>query len=210
MTAESKTIEQLTAEIQNLRQQGAELETWKGRHEGVLEAYKKSESKFRCLAEYSIAGVCIIQDGLFKYANTKMAEIFGYTIDELVDKVPAKDLVLHVDWPMVEENIRLRICGESEAIAYQFRGIKKDGEVIRVDVHGSCVDHEGAPAVMGTLLDITQRIRTEAELEKEVNKLRALYDLAVAMTADNNLNENLSMVVEQSRKLLGFLVHCPS
>ena len=204
MTAESNTIEQLTAEIRNLRQQVAELETWKGRHEWVLEAYKQSESKFRCLAEYSIAGVCIIQDGLFKYANTKMAGIFGYTVDELVDKVPAKDLVLDEDWPMVEENIRLRICGKTEAIAYQFRGIRKDGEVIRVDVHGSCVDHEGAPAVMGTLLDITQRIRTEAELEKEVNKLRALYDLAVAMTADNNLNENLSMVVEQSRKLLGF------
>ncbi len=67
MTAESKTIEQLTAEIRNLRQQVAELETWKSRHEGVLEAYKQSESKFRCLAEYSVAGVCIIQDGLFKY-----------------------------------------------------------------------------------------------------------------------------------------------
>jgi hypothetical protein len=60
---------------------------------------------------------------------------------------------------------------------------------------------------MGTLLDITQRIRTEAELEKEVNKFRALYDLAVAMTADNNLIENLSMVVEHSRKLLVLTHH---
>ncbi len=136
--------------------------------------------------------------------NIKIAGIFGYTVDELVEKVPAKALVLDEDWPMVEENIRLRICGKTEAIAYQFSGIKKDGEVIRVDVHGSCVDHDGAPAVMGILLDITQRIRTEAELEKEVKKFRALYDLAVAMTADNNLIENLSMVVEHSRKLLGF------
>jgi PAS domain S-box-containing protein len=204
MTAESKTIELLTAEIRNLRQRVAELEAWKSRHEWVLEAYKQSESKFKSLAENSVAGVCIIQDGLFKYANAKLAGIFGYTVDELVDRVPAKALVLHEDWPMVEENISLRICGKTEAIGYQFSGIKKDGEVIRVDVHGSCVDHKGAPAVMGTLLDITQRIRTEAELEKEVNKFRGLYDLAVAMTADNNLNENLSMVVEQSRKLLGF------
>jgi PAS domain-containing protein len=89
MTAESKTIEQLTAEIRNLRQQVAELETWKSRHEWVLEAYRQSESKFKSLAENSVAGVCIIQDGLFKYANIKMAGIFGYTVDELVEKVPA-------------------------------------------------------------------------------------------------------------------------
>ncbi len=57
---------------------------------------------------------------------------------------------------------------------------------------------------MGTLLDITQRLRAEAELEREENKFRVLYDLAVAMTADNSLDDNLSMVVKQSRKLLGF------
>jgi two-component system cell cycle sensor histidine kinase/response regulator CckA len=53
-------------------------------------------------------------------------------------------------------------------------------------------------------MDITPRIRAEVELEKEANKFRVLYDLAVAMTADHSLDENLSMVVEQSRKLLGF------
>jgi len=53
-------------------------------------------------------------------------------------------------------------------------------------------------------LDVTPGIRAEAESEKEVNKFRVLYDLAVAMTADHNLDENLSMVVEQSRNLLGF------
>ena len=145
-----------------------------------------------------------VQDGIVKYVNPKIAAIFGYTVDELVDNVNAKTLVWPEDWSTVEENVRGRICGQAEATSYRFRGITKDGGIISVGIYFSGVDYEGRPALMGTLLDITQRLRAEAELEREENKFRTLYDLAVAMTADNSLDDNLSMVVKQSRKLLGF------
>ncbi len=204
MTTEFKTMEQLTAEIRHLHQRVAELETWKSPHEWVLEAYRRSEAKFQSLAENSGAGVCIVQDGIVKYVNPKTAAIFGYAFDELVDNVSAKILVWPEDWSMVEENLRCRICGKEETTGYQFRGITKNGEIIRVEIYCSSVDYEGGPALMCTLLDITQRARAEAELERQANKFRVLYDLAVAMTADNSLDDNLSMVVKQSRKFLGF------
>ncbi len=106
MTTEFKTMEQLGAEIRRLHQRVAELETQKSGHELILEAYRQSEAKFKSVAENSDAGVCIIQDGIVKYVNPKMAAIFGYTVDELVDNVNAKTLVLPEDWSMVEENIR--------------------------------------------------------------------------------------------------------
>ena len=102
MTAKSNTVEQLSEEIRHLRQRVAELETWKSRHEQVMEASRQSEGKFRNLAENAVAGVCIIQDGHFKYANARMAGLFGYTVAELVDKIPAEALVLPEDWPIVE------------------------------------------------------------------------------------------------------------
>lgn len=204
MKAKSESIEQLTAEIQSLRQQVAELETWKSRHKSVLEGYRQSEDKFRYLAENALAGICVIQDGRFKYANAKIAKIFGYDVDELVNKVPAEAVVSPEDWPMVKENIRKRIAGEEPAGGYQFRGIKKSGEIIRAEVYGSGMAYEGAPAIMGIILDITAHAEAEARLEHEADKFRALYDLAVAMTAGNDFNENLLMVVEQGRKLLDF------
>jgi PAS domain S-box-containing protein len=204
MTAESKTREQPTAETQHLRQGVVELEACKSQHEWLLDAYRRSEVKFRNLAEDSVTGVCMIQDGFVKYANHKLAGTFGYTVDELVDNFHAKALVLAEDWPMVEDNVRLLICGEAEAIGYQFRGVQKNGRIIRLETYGSCVDYKGGPAVMGTMVEITPRTGAKAELEKEANKFRALYDLALAMTADHDLDENLSMVVEQSRKLLDF------
>ena len=50
------------------------------------EALRESENKFRDLVEKSIVGVYLIQDKLFKYVNTRFAEIHGYTVEELVDK----------------------------------------------------------------------------------------------------------------------------
>jgi len=39
-------------------------------------------------------------------------------------------------------------------------------------------------------------------LQRELKKLRVLYDLAIAMTADRTLEENLQMIVDKSRELL--------
>lgn len=51
--------------------------------------------------------------------------------------------------------------------------------------------------------DVTLRKTVELTREKELNKFRALYDLAVAMTAENTLEENLTLVVEKSKELMG-------
>lgn len=48
-----------------------------------------------------------------------------------------------------------------------------------------------------------QRLEVEAHLEKELTKFQALYDLALAMTGVHSLDENLSLLVEKARRLLG-------
>lgn len=88
----------------------------------------ESENKFRSLAEKSLAGIYLIQDENFKYVNPMLSEIFGYTVEELIGKKGPIDLVLPEDWPIVKENLRKRLSRESEAIHYNFRGIKKNGE----------------------------------------------------------------------------------
>ena len=93
-------------------------------------ALKESENKFRDLAEKSLAGIYIIQDGIFKYVNPKLAEIFGYTVEELIEKKAVKDLVMPEDWPCVEENLQKRLTGEVKSIHYEFRGIPKNNESI--------------------------------------------------------------------------------
>lgn len=139
---------------------------------------KESEDKFRTLTEKSLTGVYLVQDGLFRYANPKLAEIFGYGKDELTNKKGPKDLVLPADWPTVSENLRKRLDGELHDINYVFRGVRKDGTPIMVEVFGSRSEYMGRPAVLGTLLDITERQKAQDALGESEARYRTLVNNA--------------------------------
>jgi diguanylate cyclase (GGDEF)-like protein/PAS domain S-box-containing protein len=143
---------------------------------GMEEALRESENKFRDLAEKSLIGVYLIQDGVFKYANARLAEINGYTAEELIDKTGPKDFVFPEDWPMIEENIRKRLSGEIESLHSEFRAITKDNKIINVEVYGSRTMYRGRPAVVGTLLDITDRKRAEEKLRESEERFRQLAE----------------------------------
>ena len=140
------------------------------------EALRESENKFRDLAEKSLVGVYLIQDGIFKYVNTRLAEINGYTVEELIDKKGPKDLVFPQDWPMVEENIRKRVSGEVESLHFEFREITKDNRVINLETYGSRTMYQGRPAIVGTVLDITERKRAEMKLRESEERFRQLAE----------------------------------
>ena len=168
----------------------------------VVEALRQSETMFRKITEKSIVGVYLIQDELFRYVNPKMADIFGYAVQELVDRRGPEDVVLDEDWPLVRENLRKRIAGEMESINYSFRGVRSPGEIIHMEVYGSRTDYGGRPAVIGTLIDITKRMEVERDLQMQLHRFQALYHIAMAMAAEHSLEENLSLLVSKCRELL--------
>jgi len=128
---------------------------------------------YTSLVEKSLVGVYLIQDGVFRFANTKLAEIFGYERDELINK-PVNDLTAEASQPIVNKNIQKRMNGEEGAMHYTFTGVKKDGTKIQVEVYGSRTLYNGKPAVHGTLLDITQREVAEETLRKSETRFRSV------------------------------------
>jgi len=136
------------------------------------DALRESEERFRNLAENSIVGVNIIQDGIFKYVNLKFAEIFGYSVAECLNNIQFRQLVHPEDLGIVQENIRKRVSGESKSVYYAFRGIKKSGETIHVEIFGSSTQLNGKAATFATILDITARKQAEREREKLISELK--------------------------------------
>ena len=116
MNDHKKTKNQLIEELEELRQKMAQLKP-----SDAEEALRESENKFRDLSEKSLVGVYLIQDWIFKYANPRLAEIFGYTVEEVMGGITPEDVVLPEDWPMVRDNIRRRIEGETTSIHFTFR-----------------------------------------------------------------------------------------
>ncbi|WP_134702836.1 PAS domain S-box protein [Ammoniphilus sp. YIM 78166] len=139
----------------------------------------EAEIKYRSLVEEALVGVYLYQDGQFSYINPRYAEIFGYTQEEILN-MDVMELVFPEDKPLVTENIRRRISGEVKTLRYFYRGVRKDGRIINLEVHGTATLYNGKPAIIGTLLDITDRIKTE-ELLRKSDKLAVVGELAAGV-----------------------------
>jgi PAS domain S-box-containing protein len=138
-----------------------------------------AEAKFRSLVEQSLIGVYIIQNGKFMYVNPRLAEIFGYRQQELIGVDPLT-VIAQKDQSMVAEQIRLRLEGEVESLHYEAMGRSKDGREVPIEIYcaGSLLDAESA--IMGTLLDITER----KEAEDSILVANERYQLIAKATND--------------------------
>jgi len=126
---------------------------------------------FRALVEQSIAGIYVIQDNRLKYANPTLCDMFGYPAEDLY-RLSVADLVHPEDRETVRRALGARLGGHSPSIRYSFRGVRRDGAVIRVEVHGVVTDFQGRPAVSGLLIDVTARHTMQVELEKSESRFR--------------------------------------
>ena len=123
-----------------------------------------SEEKFRGLAEQSIVGTCLIQDGKFVYVNQHLAETLNFRQEEMPG-LTVLDLVAERDRDTVKENMRRRISGEVSNIRYTFHALKKDGSEVPMEAHGSAMKYLGRPAIIATVLDITERKAAEEKIK---------------------------------------------
>jgi len=154
------------------------------------ESLRISEEKFRALAEQSITGTCLIQDGKFVYVNPRLAEILDFRQEDMIG-LTVLNLVAEADQDMVRENMRKRLSGEMPYIHYIFHALKKGGSEVQMEVHGNAIIYIGRPAIMATLLDITERKKMEEEIMKARN-LESLGILAGGIAHDfNNLLQAL-------------------
>jgi two-component system sporulation sensor kinase A/two-component system, sporulation sensor kinase E len=136
------------------------------------------EIKYHNLAEQAFVGVYIVQDGKFVYANPRMAEILGYTLDEIIGKLGPVHVVSPEDYPHIHEKSKKRLVGEIEKDYYQFQCVKKDKTIIHVEIYGSRLQYRGKPAVNGVLNDITERKIAEEELRKELQHKKDFINIA--------------------------------
>jgi len=138
---------------------------------------KESQNLFRTLSEKSLVGVFLIQDGKFKYVNPRLAEIFGYDQQEIIDDFHPQDLAHPDDKALIISNMRDRLNGNPEAEEeYEVKGVTKGGRVIDVSIYGSKTLYQGKAAIVGTLVDITKDKEVFRKYRSSVETFQNLFD----------------------------------
>jgi PAS domain S-box-containing protein len=171
--------------------------TMRKKMEGAL---RESEQKFRTMVENSIQGIFIIQDFQIAYANDALAQIMGYSLDEMLS-LPMKKLqgIVHPeDQDMVWGRMADRLAGKDVQPRYVFRAIRKDGTILWMEMVVGKIEFQGKPAVQGAVIDITDRHQADEKIkaslqEKEV-MLREIHH-----RVKNNMQIILSLLRIQSR-----------
>jgi len=126
--------------------------------------FGRSEVWLRGLVDQTLAGIYVVQDGYFRYANQYVADMYGYASPgDLIDKINIMETIAPEERPRIAENIRRRTEGSVQEMRYSFIGLRRDGRRIVVEVHGRSTTFKGRPAVMGLALDVTERTQAEAE-----------------------------------------------
>ncbi|MBI3579714.1 MAG: PAS domain S-box protein, partial [Ignavibacteriales bacterium] len=147
-----------------------------------------AEQKFRGLVEQSLVGIYIIQGANFAYVNPKMAEIFGYTPEEIIFEKTVSDLVVEEDRQLVKENIRRRVESEISSVRYSFRGKRKNGTLVFIEVFGARTEYNGQPAIIGTLLDVTDRRLAEESANRLLGAVEQTDEIIFMTEIDGSIN----------------------
>jgi PAS domain S-box-containing protein len=138
-------------------------------------ALRESEEKYRMLIEQAIDGILIVQDGMIRFANRRLAEANGRTVDELIN-TNFLDYVRPDEVPEVANRYQQRLAGEDVEQVYETVLLHKDGHEIPVEVNAGGIMYQGNPAVFAFVRDQTERKQTEEALRKSEEKLRATIE----------------------------------
>jgi PAS domain S-box-containing protein len=140
------------------------------------EALARNEYKYRRMLNDSLVGIYIIQQGKLKFCNWKFAMIFGFDNPAQALQVPVSSMVAEDSREKVRYELELRESGQKMSSHYEFKAQKTDGTTFDVEVLGSRIEYMGAPAVQGTIVDITERKRMLDSLKASEAKFRNLVD----------------------------------
>ncbi|MEB3102612.1 PAS domain-containing sensor histidine kinase [Ferviditalea candida] len=141
-------------------------------------ALMETESKYRSLVEESLVGVYITQNWILQYVNPCFARIYGYEVDEMIG-TEVLSYIVPEQREFVADIIRKRLDNNSTP-PYQMQIIKKDGSIAHLEVHGALTVYNGKPATTGTVVDITDRIKSEQAVRRS-EKLAVVGELAAGI-----------------------------
>jgi PAS domain S-box-containing protein len=145
----------------------------------------ESEERYRTSIENSNDGVAIVKGDRHLYVNRKFVEIFGF---DNANEIIGQQVTITVhpdDRERVAEINRKRQSDGGVPSRYEFKGLKKNGDAVMIEVSATKTTYSGEPMSLVYLRDVTERRSLEAQL-LHAQKMEAVGQLAGGVAHDFN------------------------
>ena len=112
---------------------------------------RESEGLYRVLAEKSMAGVYVVQDGVFRFINANAADYVGHKREDLIGR-KTLEIVHPDDRKELIANARAMLRGDHHS-PYEYRVVTKDGQIRWIMETVTPIVYEGKRAVLGNSMN---------------------------------------------------------
>lgn len=169
----------------------------------------ESNTAFKALFEHSSVGIIISdQEGVIRRANPFVAKMFGYEVEELVDKkieilLPMTLRKKHVG---LRDNYNERPSPRAMGKSLDLKALRKDGSEFPVEISLSFYEIDNQRQIVSFINDITERKESEDALRRLTLELELKVDertqeLSQALIELGHINESLSKEIDLRKEL---------
>lgn len=166
---------------------------------------QRVEEAYRVLVENSLQGFAIFQDDQIVFVNSKVAlDYTGYTMEELKAMSPAQiDALVHPDdRAIVQAQFENRLNHNQPSSNYEFRLIRKDGQIRWLEIFATEAEYQGRPATQAAYIDITERKQAEAEIHRHNKYLNTLHQITLDLLNRREVDDLLQTILTRATELL--------
>ena len=125
----------------------------------------RAKTIFQGLASNSIAGIFLVENERFTFVSNKMAEIFGYEPDEMVETMTLLSIVVPRERFLMAESIKASQSRRDGTLRFERHGRRKNGAEIDIEVFSSTMRMGEQISIIGIVQDITERKQAESSAQ---------------------------------------------
>jgi len=198
--AMAESLEQTTTSRDELNREVEARTMAEVRLNRTIDALEQSESLFRMLTDSSPVGVFIIDNATLRYANPTFEQIFGYTREDLVHQLGPLDITHPANHDATREYIGKCFAGLQNLPPHSFVGVRKDGSHVHCEAMARPVEYQGNAALLGTIVDVTERMKTHEELRLK----NTVFESSIAANSTANMDGIITHVNASFLTLWGY------
>jgi PAS domain S-box-containing protein len=171
-----------------------------GEHLAPMIENVRSEERYRTVVEGALDGVMVLsEEGRVTYVNERLAEILGYSKDEL-DGMEFRSCLDEESKRVLADRRGKRQRGEEVSPRVELNVLRKDRKIRNVEMSSTVIkDSQGNANTVAFIKDITERRRMEERL-LQAEKLRAVGEMAGGVAHD--FNNALAVILGNTQLLL--------